>query len=320
MSKSVKIWLATAAFLVIVGLIIFIAAMTACNWDFTKLGTVKYETNTYELSEEFSSISIKTDTADIVFLTSDDEKCKVVCYEDKNAKHSASVQDGTLVIKIVDMRRWYDYIGINFGTQKITVYLPESKYDELTVKESTGDIEIPKDFEFESIDISVSTGDVNNCASASGKIKIKTSTGDINIENVSADMLDLSVSTGKVNAKSITCEGDIKIKVSTGDAKLTDILCKVFSSDGSTGDISLKNVIATEKLSIERSTGNVKLDGSDAAEIFIKTDTGNVKGSLLSDKVFFVETDTGNIDIPKTMTGGRCEITTDTGNIKIEID
>lgn len=81
----------------------------------------------------------------------------------------------------------------------------------------------------------------------------------------------------------------------------------------------MKNVIATEKFSIERSTGDVTFDGADAAEIFVKTDTGDVKGSLLTDKVFITETDTGRVDVPKTTIGGRCEITTDTGDISIEI-
>jgi len=81
----------------------------------------------------------------------------------------------------------------------------------------------------------------------------------------------------------------------------------------------LKNVNAAEKFSIERSTGDVKFDGCDAAEVFVKTDTGDVTGTLLSEKVFIVETDTGKVDVPKTVNGGRCEITTDTGDINISI-
>lgn len=118
----------------------------------------------------------------------------------------------------------------------------------------------------------------------------------------------------------MTCNGGITVGVSTGKAALTDIACKSVTSSGSTGDIYLKNVIAAEKLSIERSTGNVKFDRSDAAEIFVKTNTGNVTGSLLTDKVFITQTDTGDVSVPKTVTGGRCEIKTDTGDIKIKKD
>lgn len=80
----------------------------------------------------------------------------------------------------------------------------------------------------------------------------------------------------------------------------------------------MSNVIATNKFSVERSTGDVKFSGCDADEIYVKTNTGNVTGSFRSNKVFI--TDTGSIDVPKTVTGGRCKINTHTGDIKIKTD
>ena len=114
--------------------------------------------------------------------------------------------------------------------------------------------------------------------------------------------------------------GSLYLSVSTGDTVLSNIKCQNLLSTGNTGDISLKNVIATEKIYIERSTGNVKFNGSDAGEIIVKTTTGNVTGTLLSEKVFITKTSTGKINVPKTTTGGKCEITTSTGNIKINIE
>ncbi len=319
MSKITKIWLIIAASFVLVGCIIFGGVMTMLKWDFTKLSTDKYENHNYEIAEKFNTISIMTDTADILFVPSENQKTSVVCHEQKNAKHSVTVQNSKLVIEIVDARKWYEHIGINFGTPKITVYIPQGEYGALFVKSSTGNVEIPKEFKFENIDISESTGNVTNYASASENIIIKTSTGDIRVENVSANTLDLSVSTGGVMVCNVTCEGDVKITVSTGKKNLTNIECKNFVSNGNTGDISLNNVIAAEKFSIERSTGDVKFDGCDAAEIYVETDTGDVRGSLLTDKIFIVQADTGNVDVPKTVTGGKCEITTSTGDINISI-
>ena len=176
MRKTAKIWLVIAASLVFVGLIMFAAVMSEYKWDFSKLSTGKYETNTYEISEEFSNLSMNTDTADIIFALSDDGKCRVECYEEEKAKHSVAVQENTLVMKMIDEKSWYDYIGINFGSPKITVYLPKAEYTSLFINGSTGDIEIPKNFKFEGVDISLSTGDVNFFASASKLIIIKTST------------------------------------------------------------------------------------------------------------------------------------------------
>lgn len=317
MEKKTKIWLLIATSLVLIGCILFAGVMTTLKWDFMELATANYETNTYEISESFDSISMNTDTADITFALSDDGKCRVECHEEENAKNSVTVEEGILNIRLIHER--VGYFGLNIGSPKITIYLPETEYTSLFIDESTGDIEIPKDFSFNNVDISLSTGDVNFNASASEMIKIKTSTGDIRVENISGGTLDLSVSTGKVTVSSVTCEGDITVGVSTGKTYLTDTRCKNVISSGRTGDISLDNVIAAEKFSIERSTGDVKFDVSDATEIFVKTDTGDVIGSLLTDKVFITQTDTGNVDVPKTVDGGRCEVNTNTGDIEITV-
>lgn len=318
MKKSAKIWLITAGALILFGGIAFLGLMSALKWDFKKLSTVKYETSTHEISEDFVGISISTDTADIVFARSDDERCKVICYEEETAKNSVTAENGKLVIKTENKKSGLDYIGFYFEQPKITVYLPSSEYNSLKVKESTGNVKISKDFIFKNVDINLSTGDVDFCSPSSESVKIKTSTGNIGVNQASLDTLELSTSTGTVTVSSVKCSGDIEIKASTDRVSLTDITCKSFKSTGDTGDILLKNVIASEKLSIERSTGNVKFDGCDAAELDIETDTGDVTGNLLTEKVFITDTDTGEINVPKSATGGKCEIETDTGNIKIK--
>ncbi len=317
MKKSTKIWLIIAAFLVLVGGILFTAVMAMLEWDFAALSTARYETNTYEVGEAFDGILIDTDSADILFALSDDGKCRVECREEENAKHSVAVEEGTLTVRLHDEKN--GNFELNFGSSGITVYLPKAEYASLFIDESSGDIEIPKDFHFDSVAVASSTGDVHFNASASGPVQIKTDTGDIRVESISAGGLDLSVSTGNVTASDVDCREDVTVSVSTGDANLTDIACKSVISTGNTGDISLQHVIAEEQFSITRSTGDVRFEDSDAAAVFVETDTGYVTGNLLTDKVFLVQTDTGSVDVPKAIAGGRCEITTDTGDIIITV-
>ena len=63
----------------------------------------------------------------------------------------------------------------------------------------------------------------------------------------------------------------------------------------------------------------MEFDACDAAEILVETSTGDVEGTFLSDKIIFAETDTGRVNVPKGIVGGRCEIKTNTGDIKLEI-
>ena len=319
MSKSAKKWLIAAASLVMIGVFMFASVMTAYHWDFPRLSTDRFETNTYEISEEFSDIKLNTETADILFAASSDNMCRIVCYEEKKMKHSVSIQDGTLTVSVVDNREWYEHIGFSFDSPKVTVCLPKNEYVSLVIKESTGDITLPKDFTFSSIDLSLSTGRVDSLASSLGLMHIETNTGDICLQDLSAGELDLTVSTGHVDVQSVSCEGDVSICVSAGDTRLTNISCNSINSDGSTGNITLKNVITEEMISIERSTGDVQFEGCDAGKLEINTDTGDVIGSLLSSKAFIAHSDTGDIDVPETTSGGKCKITTNTGDIRITI-
>lgn len=319
MNKMEKIWLITAISFLIVGAIIFTAAMTALDFDFAKLSTEKYETNTYEVSEDFSKISIDVTTADIVLAPSDNENCKVVCYEQKKLKHSIAVKDNTLIVDTIDTRKWYNYLGIAFENMKMTVYLPQDKYTSLLINTATGDVEIPKNFTFENIDVTSDTADAFCYASALDSITIETDTGDIKVDTISAKNINLFTATGNINMNTVTSEGLVYAKTDTGKIKSTDMNCKSFSADSHTGNIILNNVIASDNFTIESSTGDVKFDRSDASTISVKSNTGDITGTLLSEKVFITKTSTGDISVPKTASGGICDIKTQTGDIEIDI-
>ena len=298
MSKAVKLWLIAAGSLILLGLITFVSAMAANHWDFTTLSSIEYITSQHEVSADFTDIEIDTNTADIHFLHSEDGKCKVVCYEESNVRHNVSIEDGKLKLHAVNEKKWYEYI-MNFDSAKITIYLPKTEYGALVINGNTCDVNIGKAFTFSNMDVSVDTGDVSSSATVTGMIKIKTTTGDIQLHGINAN--------------------EISLEVSTGDIRLTGVNCQRLTSSGDTGDMDLRNVIASDKLSIVRNTGDVAFNKCDAGEIYIKTNTGDVEGSLLSEKIFTVKSNTGDENVPQTFSGGKCEITSNTGDINIYI-
>lgn len=320
MDHATKIGLIIGAVLVIVGLLILTVMLWINHWDFSKLSTGKYITNPHPIGEDFTDISITTDTADVLFVPSDDGSCQVVCFEEETVPHRVSVSDGCLTVRVEDHRKWYEHFVIHFKTPKITVTLPRQAYESLTVKGSTGDTVLPGDFSFEHIDIRSSTGAVSCRASASESLTVRLTTGNIDLQELSAGSLDLSVSTGHVTGSRLTCTGPLHIGVSTGKATLSHSTCGSLTSTGSTGNVFLEHVTVEDALCIERSTGDIEFVLCDAAALSIQTDTGDVTGSLRSDKVFITQTDTGRVEVPQTATGGRCQITTGTGDIKIRIE
>lgn len=315
-----RTWLITAIALILIGCMTAVCALAALDWDFSRFSTVAFETNTYPITEDFHNISLRTETAHITVLPADGAETYVVCREQENLRHTVTVTDGTLTVALSDDRKWYEYIGISMESSSVTLYLPEAEYGNLLIRGSTGDVEIPKDFRFESISVEVSTGDVHCLASAEGEIALRASTGEIRADSIAAENISLTVSTGRIHLSSVDCAGDLLVSVSTGKAELSDIRCGNLSSAGSTGDLLLKRVRAAGSMLLSRDTGDIRFVACDAAEIKVTTDTGDVTGTLTSEKIFITESDTGTVRVPSSVAGGKCEITTDTGDIRIEVE
>lgn len=312
--------------------------------------------NTYEPQGEIANIVLDTNTADVKILPAEDGVCRVVCHERENQKHSVTVEDGTLFVRVVDERKWYEHLG-EFGQATLTLYLPSTEYASLKVKESTGDIDLAAAFTFGEMDIYVSTGNVTSRASAVGHVKIRTSTGHVLFENASAHSLEISVSTGSVTLSSVRTEEYVYLRASTGDVMIDDLTCESLVSEADTGDIEINGANVTARLFVERSTGRVSVENasagemsltastgnvslqsckaetlavttstgdvtlfdSDADAITIEASTGDVRGTLLTDKIFIVQTSTGRVRVPDTTAGGVCRVTTSTGDIEFEI-
>ena len=318
MRKSGK-WIITAIVLLVTGIVICGVSFGVLGFDLGKLSTVTYVTNTYDVSEKFQNISIDGDTENIKFVFSEEEKCRVVCFEEENDLHTVGVEDQTLTIEKKDRKGFWWNVSIATESPSITVYLPEKVYKELSIESDTGDVEIPKEFSFDTIDVNLDTGDMSCLASAEGDIRVRTDTGHITIADVTASGMLLSSDTGKMELSDVKISGDLEIQEHTGKVVLENVKCRNFTSDGDTGSLVMTNVTASGEFNLERNTGDIEFHGCDAETIYVETDTGDVTGTLLTDKVFITETDTGSVDVPKSVTGGRCEISTDTGDIRIEI-
>ena len=318
--SAVKKMIIAAVSLLVVGVLICGVTFAIYGFDYHKFSTVEYETNTYEVKEDFQNITIEANTEDIMFIPSSDGTCKVVCLEEKENPHQVSVEEDTLTICQEKQKIQFFNIGVITESPKIEVYLPNDTYQALLVDADTSDVNIPKDFSFDSICVTLDTGDIECQASVNANITMKTDTGNITISEISASEMKLTSDTGRMDIKNVELSGDLEIREDTGRVELENVTCRNLTSNGDTGEIVLTNVIASGEFNIESSTGDVHFNGCDAETIYVKTDTGDVTGSLLSDKVFITDTDTGNIDVPKTITGGRCEITTDSGDIEISVE
>lgn len=336
--KKKTVVLIVAASLVVLGMIVSVVGLAAMGFDFSKLGTGKSVTNTYEVDEAFENISIDNTQCDITLLPSTDGKFKAVCTSLENITHEVKVENNTLMIKEIDDRHWYEYVGINLTNNEIILYLPETQYKRLTVNGNTSDIEISNKFSFESIDAIVTTGDITVKASVSDTLSLESTTGEISVSGTNpkkmtlesetgkvkvgsctVDSLTVSTGTGDISLNSVNASGAIALTASTGEMNVTNSKCKTLNVEVDTGDFEAENLLAEDDIIIYTTTGEVELLSCDGGLIKIKTDTGDVYCSFLTDKIVFAQSDTGDIKVPSSSEGGKCNITTDTGDIEVVI-
>ncbi|MDY3079137.1 MAG: DUF4097 family beta strand repeat-containing protein [Oscillospiraceae bacterium] len=320
MKTSKKITLIIATALVVCGLIIFFVAAAALDFDFTKVNSAEYVTNTHTVDEQFANISIDTDEFDIRFAPSDDGTCKVECRESDKVYNTVTVKNNTLTVERHDERSWYErHFGFFVGDMSITVYLPEREYGNVDLETSVGDVNIPESFTFDQLIIETDTGNITADANIADILSVKSDTGHIGLSGIEVNSMDLDSGTGDISVNSANVTDEIKLNTDTGRVMLSNARCHSLTAESSTGDISFSDVVVSGDCYMESDTGRIELLGFDAEEIFIETDTGDVFGTLLTEKVFIAESDTGDVSVPKTASGGRCEIISDTGNIEIEI-
>ena len=307
--------------LIAVALVIAGGVLLGIGIDKAIKDSPKKEVKTYVIEENFNDINLKLATSDVEFVKTNEEKAKVVVQESDKELHKVEVVDNVLKVERNDENiKWYEQaFRWNFTKIYVTIYLPLSEYGALTIDASTGDINIPSDFTFNTLTIELDTGDIKTKAKVNDLLKIDGSTGKKYIQDCSAKEINLKTSTGKVYLTNVAVEEDITILGSTGDMYLTNITCKNLTVKASTADAELKNTIVEKHTSIKLSTGDVKFDLCDSETLNIETSTGAVKGTLLTSKIFYATSDTGSVSVPHTTTGGICEIKTDTGNIKINI-
>ena len=320
MKKSTKIAVIIAAALIVLGIAAAGLGFWGMGFNLRALNTEDVISTTFEITDTFHDISIETDVADLHFVASEDGMCRVECVDFANETYAVNVENGTLTV-VKYNRAWHENIGLfSIGETYVTVYLPEENYASLQIHEDTGDIEMPEEFFFERAMLNTSTGDVYWLALVTEELSITTDTGDVEVRGTSPRSLALKTDTGDISVSEVRDARQISVETDTGKVELTNAGCTSLSADSNTGNIVLKNVIAGGLFAIKSDTGDVVFDRSDAAEIFVQTNTGDVTGTLISDMVFLIETDTGDVDVPKSVTGGKCEVITNTGDIELRIE
>ncbi len=343
MKKTKKCTLFVALVMMIAGAAIFFIAFAIAGFKFQNLSTEKISTQNAEIKEPFQRISVSSYEYDLNILKSEDEKCRIVYTGNEKQPLVCNVKDKELVIDLHNNKKWYENIGLTFqfaipNDTGITVYLPEKEYEALFASSYSGDIIIDSGFSFEEANFDTSSGNIKASGMTAHKLDIQSYSGKIDISEISAsDIINVGTQSGaikagnvnannaavdsysgKVSLENLIAKGSLSVGTQSGNIALNGCADSVAVNTYS-GRISLENFIAETSLSVETQSGNVAFNGCDAGKITVDTYSGSVSGTLLSDKIFVTSTYSGSVNVPVSSGSEICTISTQSGNININV-
>jgi hypothetical protein len=297
-----KRYIALSALLIIVGLALCFVSLSMVGFDFIKMFNDNSEEKTYEIKSDITSIDIRDLTNDIEIRKSPDGVSKIVYFDNNRYICAISEDNGKLSIKSDYQGKWYNHISVFSSDKDIVLYLGKDMYDSLYVDSDTSDVKSVEGVSFNSINISLDTGDVDLALIDGKEINVSTDTGDISI-------------------KSSAIEGGVTLEADTGGMDLFRLNCNALKIDVDTGDVELHDVKCTRGIKVETSTGDVDIEDCRGHEIDIKTTTGDIEGYFMDvNWTFVTKTSSGRVIVPKNTEGYICKLTTSSGDIEIRID
>lgn len=319
MKDAKKTVMGIAGVLIAVGLILALVAFAGMKFDFRRLDTTRTEEQSYTIKESFRSIHIEGAECDIRLLPSEDKLCRVECIESSRIFHKVAVEGDTLTIERVDRRRWYEHFGFQWGRTEVKVFLPQREYEALYAKTLSGDMEVPEGFTFTRAEANTASGEVSFSAVVKGELTVKTVSGDIYAGHTAPERLSLQSTSGEVTVDTIKQETELSVQTTSGDIELRNITCRNISAESTSGEIRLSRLYASEKIRIESVSGDVELRDCDGDSLSIRNTSGEVSGRLATEKIFITDTVSGRVDVPRSVSGGICEVKTTSGNIEFTI-
>ena len=339
MKKIKLIVILVAVICLVAGGALSCAALAMVGFDVHKLQSEEYEEVTFPVDEAFSAIEIEDSGCDVELIRSEDGTCKVVCDDSEKVYHTVQVTDGVLTVRQTDERRWYEHIGLWFGTRRVRIYLPADRYDRLTASVGSGNVTVPAGFTFrtgtvecgsgnivfdaaaeETFTLSCSSGNVLGNGGTFGDLTVQSNSGNIVLSDIGTKGLSVGASSGNVRLNHVRVEGVLSMRAASGSLSMEQVRAASLSVEATSGDVRLSDVLISGHLAARVNSGNIRMTRCDAETLYLGAVSGNISGSLLSGKTFVTQTSSGSVRVPGSSVGGRCEIVTSSGNIRVTVE
>ena len=272
----------------------------------------QYAVLSEDLKDRYDAVEIHAVNVDVTVTNAGDGQPAVDAKTDPAFRVNIESKDGKLMIEEVDLRKWYQKIGI-FSPKpgKIEVRLADGEYSDLNVESDNGDIVIKVDLHdmralsFGDISTNTVNGDTDiNLLTVSGIVLSKSKNGNINLvigHDPAEGLPWTSLVSGMTTNGNITDQSVAGTKsFTTGNGRIT--------STGRFGMLYAKTV-----------NGDIELNSVLGDKVNAESVNGAIKAILLKPMNYVTSSKNGRVTVPKETGESPFVASTVNGNITIEI-
>lgn len=276
----------TRIILVIICIVLVIFLISVLTWG------ILFKENIFEgdlrmvkeeeyLLEDIKKIIVTTPRADVQVFRTDEDKIKIIEKASRKVKEKdlflSSIKDDTL--EITDQRRNFCFGFCFLPSIVYEIYIPNSYQKQITIKTTSGDIEVNAEEEkYQDMDLISVSGDIK----LKGKIltnnmNLKTTSGDIEIDALNSTSIQINSVSGDIDSRTI--EGkETKIKTTSGDIELGWINGEIEVVSVS-GDVGLDYFSPLGNSNIKTTSGEIEvmLDKNASVKMHADSVSGDIR-------------------------------------------
>lgn len=283
MSKGTGIILILASLLVVIGIV-----GSAATYKSSMTLTTTEETIIE--NEEYSSIKIDSDNAEVELLPTNDLTKVEFTGNPSDYLISSEVKEDSLIVTVENINK--KLFNFNFFTmnQALKIHVPEKEYQLIEINNNNGRISVN---DFKAIDFSTKTnnGEIELTNIASSVVHAEADNGSIELENIIAsESVNTSTKNGEINLKEI--EGNTFGETNNGSISLlTTELDRSIEFETNNGEITIETKNAPTNTTFLINVGNGDVD--------VLGDTSKNKVIGNGDHIIKLTTDNGSITVTK---------------------
>lgn len=181
---------------------------------------VNFEQKQYVIgSDKVKAIMVADVNNTIEVTRSADRNITITYYESDKDHYEIGVgSDGKLSMRYIDSRRWYEYMGINWGLKdtRVTVALPADYRSDLEITTVNGTVDI-EDQMAGTLHAATTNGNIRlNKVDVTGEAGVSTVNGQITLSGLRADSVVAQCMNGRIQVDGVSVNTSIDMSTTNG--------------------------------------------------------------------------------------------------------